>query len=163
MITEKEIMTRLQNGESIDKIAAELTKTLDAANKAYKAEQEKSNKKQDKIDDMTDLLEDLRNYLVRYYSDYESYINEGFDEFDAEDIVDDLDELLECVDALSSLTDAVKDIKSDGNKAKKGMTSTDINKMMDGIAFKMDDVKFNKIKGRTADQILRDFLKSNRW
>ena len=63
MITEKEILERLQNGENIDAIAADLTDIINSANKKF--ENERGHKLQKKMDGEA-TAKMINDYLHKY-------------------------------------------------------------------------------------------------
>ena len=97
MITEKEILERLQNGENIDAIAADLTDIINSANKKF--ENERGHKLQKKMDGET-TAKMLNDYLHKYLPKDTKY-----EEFTAAD----LDMLVEL---LSTTYDLLRDIKA---------------------------------------------------
>ena len=112
MFTEKDILTRLQNGESVEAIANEVAELLNKANSTYEAEVEaqkakeaelkaqKENEKA-KIDDMQDIIDLIAVWANKYYG----VEAEVFDTISAEEIIGLIDE---CKAYLKSLDNLVK-------------------------------------------------------
>lgn len=97
MITEKEILDRLQNGENIDDIASNLTEIINSANKKF--ENERGFQLQKKMDGEA-TAKMLNDYLHKYLPKETKY-----EDFTAED----LDMLVEL---LSTTYDLLKDLKT---------------------------------------------------
>lgn len=83
MINSKDILTRLQNGESAEAIANELIGALNDANATYeaevaakrKAEAESAAKDKKKLADMQDILDLLHDFCIDYYCESNEDIN----------------------------------------------------------------------------------------
>lgn len=103
-----ELLARLQKGESVDKLAGELTKAIndanteherlcrEAAEKAKRAEAEAKRKsdmkQQDKVAAMDQLLDGLYSLLAAY--DVDKEILSIIDELDASEIIQEIDTML---------------------------------------------------------------------
>ena len=100
MFTEKDILTRLQNGEDAQKIADEMAAILNAANKTYadqKAKEEELKKATEiqKKADLQDILDQITLWFAQYY---------GIDEsLSADDVLVLIDEVQGYVNALGDL------------------------------------------------------------
>ena len=110
MFTEKDILTRLQNGESVEAIANEVAELLNKANSTYEAEVEaqkakeaelkaqKENEKA-KIDDMQDIIDLIAVWANKYYG----VEAEVFDLITAQEIIALVDECKAYLKGLDSL------------------------------------------------------------
>ena len=103
-----ELLARLQKGESVDKLANELTKAIndanteherlchEAAEKAKRAEAEAKRKsdmkQQDKVAAMDQLLDGLYSLLAAY--DVDKEILSIIDELDASEVIQEIDSML---------------------------------------------------------------------
>lgn len=132
MFTEKDILTRLQNGESVEAIANEVAELLNKANSTYEAEVEaqkakeaelkaqKENEKA-KIDDMQDIIDLIAVWANKYYG----VDAEVFDLISAQEIIALVDE---CKAYLKGLDSLMKTIGTDelftGKKFRKRPTTT---------------------------------------
>ena len=152
MVNSKEILTRLQNGESAEDIANELIAALNDANDEYnkaqaaqKAEAEaKAKRETKKIADMQDIVDLLHDFCVEYYCDnYEDIkaVDEAFDELTAEKLI----AIVEDIGA--ALIDFEKDLKNIEQLFGAAPKSFKINK----------DCTPTK---RNADAVINNFLKS---
>ena len=100
MLNEKDILARLQNGETVETIAAELTKALNNANAAYTKEQEAqkaevAKKEKQKIADMQEILDLLYNFCVNYYcetTDDLETVENAFTGLDAKTVIQMVEE-----------------------------------------------------------------------
>lgn len=103
-----ELLARLQKGESVDKLASELTKAINDANSeherlcreaAEKAKREEAEakrksdmKQQDKVAAMDQLLDGLYSLLAAY--DVDKEILSIIDELDASEVIQEIDTML---------------------------------------------------------------------
>ena len=99
-----EILTRLQNGEDIENIVADVTKSINTANETYVAQKEAEEKAKKEALDQADLLEDKRDavnnfldsicYLCATWGVVEDLVNdlENVSDEDIDDIVETLDQ-----------------------------------------------------------------------
>lgn len=108
MINSKDILTRLQNGESAEAIANELIGALNDANAAYEAEvaakrvedEVKAKRNAKKITDMQDILDLMHDFCIEYYCDSNEDINaveEAFADLTAEKVIQMVEEAGEAV------------------------------------------------------------------
>lgn len=138
MITEKDILVRLQAGEDAQKIADELTAALNAANKTYIAEQEEKAKKEAAAKaeveaKKKELAELIANSVMKYIALVDPKLVEDEDE--------DLNaaEVQKLLDSIIPLMSSLKNIQ--------GLTSV---------------VPFEKMPAtKTDDEILKEFLMKN--
>ena len=112
MFTEKDILTRLQNGEDVQKIADEMAAMINAANKTYvdqkaaeeaKKKAEEERKKQlalQKKDDLQDILDQFAVWFNTYYDVDEAV----WDEINADAVLEMIDSVQEYIKAMSDLT-----------------------------------------------------------
>lgn len=136
MITEKDILVRLQAGEDAQKIADELTAALNAANKAYIAEQEEKAKKEAEVEaKKKELAELIANSVMKYIALVDPKLVEDEDE--------DLNaaEVQKLLDSIIPLMSSLKNIQ--------GLMPASV-------------VPFEKTSAvKTDDEILKDFLMKN--
>ena len=95
MISSKDILARLQNGETAEAIANELITALNDANEAYIAEAKAQKCKAKKIKDMQDILDAVHDFCIEYYCDSNEDIDEVekiFKEFTGEKAVNMIEE-----------------------------------------------------------------------
>ena len=100
MLNEKDILTRLQNGEDAEDIAKQLIDTLNAANDKFQKEEAAKNaakgKELQKKADMQEILDLLHDFCIEYYCDSNEdidIVNDTFDEFTAETAINMIDAL----------------------------------------------------------------------
>ena len=95
MISSKDILARLQNGETAEAIANELITALNDANEAYIAESSAKKCNYRKIKDMQDILDAVHDFCIEYYCDSNEDIDEVekiFKEFTGEKAVNMIEE-----------------------------------------------------------------------
>ena len=99
MVNQKDILARLQAGESADVIAQELVDALNAANAEYAKEQEAATQKQAKVEYVEEFAALIKDYIMDFHSD--SYVAEMIkdQEIDPAEIVEMLDQSFEQLDA----------------------------------------------------------------
>ena len=99
MVNQKDILARLQAGESADVIAQELVDALNAANAEYVKEQEVANQKAAKAEYVEEFAALIKDYIMDFHSD--SYVAEMIkdQEIDPAEIVEMLDQSFEQLDA----------------------------------------------------------------
>ena len=139
MFNEAEILTRLQNGEDIQKIADEMAASLNKVNKIYadelakaeeakRAEEQKQAIQKQKVADLQSILDEFAAWFQEYYG-----IDAG-DELKAESI-------MELIDEVQVWTDALKNLGA--------------------VSVKKPAVKV--VKKASADDTINQFLKSMGW
>lgn len=84
-----EIMARLQKGESVDTIAAEMTKALNEANDEFQKQQEKNAALNEKAAAMRNALNAVANLLDAF--DLNKEIGDNLREMDATELVDEIE------------------------------------------------------------------------
>ena len=137
MFTEKDILTRLQNGEDAQKIADEITATLNKANKMYadqKAKEEKARKAEElkkatelqKKADLQEILNQITLWFAQYYGIEKSL---------------SADEVLELIDEVQSYVNTLDDL---------------------GKLFAVKS-KVKVVKTQNPDDILNAFLNKMGW
>lgn len=99
MINSKDILARLQNGETAESIANELINALNDANDTYNkevaAKKAEDEAKANKVADMQDILDLLHDFCIEYYCDNNEDINEvhaAFNELTAEKVIEIVEE-----------------------------------------------------------------------
>lgn len=85
-----EILARLQNGESVENIAADLTKSINTANEAYTAQKEAEEKAKREALDQAALIADKRDAVIDFL---DSICNICATWGVAEDLVNDLEDI----------------------------------------------------------------------
>lgn len=110
MFTEKDILTRLQNGEDAQAIADEFAKIINNANKTFIEEQEKAEEERNakklqgqKELELASALNKLKNWLRHYYPKYEKEIVEAFEGTPTKDIIIMIESFFDLMDSLNGL------------------------------------------------------------
>ena len=111
-----DLLTKLQEGVSVDDLAAELTKALNEANNQFqKAEQEKNRARDRKVTALREVFAAIDELLACYDMDG---VSDNIDIEQLEDLVDELDNLIQKTNELgeflrkSPFGDSLKDYKS---------------------------------------------------
>lgn len=105
----EDILARLEKGESVDSIAADLTIAINKANTEYEAkrkEKEKAVSRSTKIAAMDALLADLVDLLAAY--EVEGEVLDTLEETDSAEIIDAIDESLPAIQKYMELMDAMR-------------------------------------------------------
>ena len=96
-----DLLTKLQEGVSVDDLAAELTKALNEANNQFqKAEQEKNRARDHKITAIREVLAAVDELLACYGLDG---VSDDVDADDLRELVDELDSLIQKTNELNEL------------------------------------------------------------
>ncbi len=95
MVNQKDILARLQAGESADVIAQELVDALNAANAEFAAAQEVANQKQAKMDYIAEIGELIKDYIMEFHGDTELAAHIADQEIDPEEILTMVDSGIE--------------------------------------------------------------------
>ena len=137
MFTEKDILARLQNGEDVQKIADEMAKMINAANKTYTDQKaaEEAAKKQNEIqkrEDLQEILDLFMDWLNAHYG----IGNKG--DVTADQVIELIESLQEYIEAIKDL-EAVFGVKKPAAKAAKAT------------------------KPQSADETINQFLKNMGW
>ena len=117
MIDTKEIVARLQNGESIQDIGNSIAKILNAANAEYEKQLNESQKKKELASIITELLE--------WYGDW---YDEDVSKYDVDVIVDTFIDTIAAVSELDSILGSIVpsvETKSDKNSVVKDLNYKD--------------------------------------
>lgn len=98
MVNQKDILARLQAGESADTIAQELVNALNAANAQFAEEQAANDVKAQKAEFVEEMADIVRDYIMTFHAD--SYIAAMIkdQEIDPAEIVEMLDQSFEQLD-----------------------------------------------------------------
>ena len=131
-----DILTRLQNGESADAIAAEFTKALNDASAKYEAEKKKSTK----IKDMRAVVDAFNQYVNTHYPDTEIAKVEITDA-DIADMVETMDSFIQLGISISTILRAPAKTIPAGKRA--------ITSVKEAPAIDFDSI-FNSFYGRCA-------------
>lgn len=140
MFDEKVILTRLQNGESVEDIANEMANLINKVNKTYadqKAAEEAAAAKAkiQKKEDLQEILDMLTDWFNAYYD------IETDDKLEADALIELIDSIKEYVEALNDL-ESLFSIKKHAVKATKSNA---------------------KSKPKSSDEQISDFLKKMGW
>lgn len=140
MFDEKVILTRLQNGESVEDIANEMANLINKVNKTYadqKAAEEAAKAKAEtqKKEDLQEILDMFTDWFNAYY-DIEI---DGKLEADA---------VLELIDSIKEYIEALNDLESIFGIKKSAVKATKSNA---------------KSKFKSSDEKISDFLKQMGW
>jgi len=141
MFTEKDILARLQNGEDVQKIADEMAKMINAANKTYTDQKaaEEAAKKQNEIQKKEDLQKILDMFADWFGTYYDMDVAEIKSELKA-------DQVIELIDSLKEYVEAIKGLES----------------MLGAKKPAVKVIKSNT-KPKSADEQINDFLKKMGW
>lgn len=114
-----DFLARLQNGESVEAIADELTKSLNEANRQHIQEQEaKKQKEVEQAQYKRELAEDLIDTLYELFDAY------GLDlGADQEEDVDEVQEVIDLMDELVPILKPILEIKKAVNKPEEGKSA----------------------------------------
>ena len=140
MFDEKEILTRLQNGEDVQTIANEMANLINKVNKTYtdqKAAEEAAKAKAEtqKKEDLQEILDMFTDWFNAYYG------IETDGKLEADAVLELIDSIKEYVEALNDL-ESIFSIKKHTVKATKSNT---------------------KPKSKSSDEQISDFLKQMGW
>ena len=140
MFDEKVILTRLQNGESVEDIANEMANLINKVNKTYadqKAAEEAAKAKAEtqKKEDLQEILDMFTNWFNAYYD------IEIDGRLEADDVLELIDSIKEYIEALNDL-ESIFGIKKSAVKATKSNA---------------------KSKSKSSDEKISDFLKQMGW
>lgn len=138
MFTEKDILARLQNGEDVQKIADEMAKVINAANKTYTDQKaaEEAAKKQNEIQKKEDLQEILDMFL--------DWLNAHYGIGAKGDVT--ADQVIELIESLQEYIEALKDLET-----------------VFGIKNAPKVVKKSVKPAASADETINQFLKNMGW
>ena len=144
MFDEKVILTRLQNGESVEAIANEMANLINKVNKTYtdqKAAEEaaKAAAKKAEIQKVEKLQYILDRFIDWYGTYYDVDIEFIKNELDADSVIELIDSIKEYIEVLKDL-ESMFDIKKPVVKATKSNT-----------------------KSKSSDEKISDFLKQMGW
>ena len=140
MFDEKAILTRLQNGESIEDIANEMSNLINKVNKTYtdqKAAEEAAAAKAEvqKKEDLQEILDMFTDWFNAYYG------IETDGKLEADVVIELIDSIKEYVETLNDL-ESIFSIKKHAVKATKNNA---------------------KSKSKSSDEKINDFLKKMGW
>ena len=140
MFDEKAILTRLQNGESIEDIANEMSNLINKVNKTYtdqKAAEETAKKRNEvqKKEDLQEILDMFTDWFNAYYD------IEVDGKLEADAVLELIDSIKEYIEALNDL-ESIFGIKKSAVKASKSNA---------------------KSKSKSSDEKISDFLKQMGW
>ena len=98
MFNEKDILTRLQNGESVQKIADEMAAAINKANETYLKEKAAAEREKEKVAELNAIVENFGKWLIKHYD-----IDEPLGHIDTTEIIEAIDELVKNLKALADL------------------------------------------------------------
>ena len=102
MLSEKDILTRLRNGESMDAIGQSIADMLNAAQSAYDAEVEAA-KEAEAANTLTIKKRELANKFISLVQDYGDLVCPGSRDILSEYTDEDLDEMINAIDQMFNL------------------------------------------------------------
>lgn len=161
MYTIDEIKARLDKGETMDTIAAEMTATLNAAQAAR--DEEIAKRKQDKLnaakrEDMEYIVSDVIAWLKAYYPAFCTEVTEDLSDADKDEL------FTVVVDAIIEAMDKTAEAASNPRKSLFGMNPMMLALMGDmpmlnpnGVVYKVKAPTIDK-KKKSDDDILNEFL-----
>ena len=135
MYSKEEIIARLQNGESIDAIANELTSVINEANNVYNEEKAKKEAAlvQEK-EELQTILNNLFDWMGKHYDMDVSDVKAHLTADQAIDLMDSCKEYFDAINELKRLTFPAKPV-----------------------------VKVKTMAPQTADDIINQFLQNKGW
>ena len=140
MFDEKVILTRLQNGESVEDIANEMANLINKVNKTYADQKAAEEAAKAKVE--TQKKEDLQEILDMFTDWFNAYYDiEVNGKLEADDVLELIDSIKEYIEALNDL-ESILSIKKSAVKATKSNT---------------------KSKSKSSDEKISDFLKQMGW
>ena len=98
MFNEKDILARLQNGESVQKIADEMAAAINKANETYLKEKAAAEREKEKVAELNTIVEDFGKWLIKHYE-----IDEPLNQIDTTEIIEAIDELVKNLKLLADL------------------------------------------------------------
>ena len=140
MFDEKVILTRLQNGESVEDIANEMANLINKVNKTYADQKVAEEAAKAKAE--TQKKEDLQEILDMFTDWFNAYYDIKVDgRLEADDVLELIDSIKEYIEALNDL-ESLFSVKKSAVKATKSNT---------------------KPKSKSSDEKISDFLKQMGW
>ena len=109
MFNKADIIARLQDGDTMDEIVAEITDTINAAETEYKALQEAAEKEKSEAARVEKLKEEAIYMILDGLSDY--LIASGEDEFQKEIVSMDVAQIAEMLDSSIALAKQMEKLK----------------------------------------------------
>lgn len=152
MFNVEDILARLNKGETIETIAAEMTEVLNEANDAYAAAKEETKRTEELDRTARQLVYYLLEYLTLVSPDYAELITKE----DAQELISLLVEEADALGDLAAMCAAFNDMKTmyTSGMPKNGLKPT----CMAGCSCHRE---IPKEVEKTAEDILADFLKKN--
>lgn len=155
-----EIVARLNQGESLENIAAELTAVLNEAKKTYDAEKEASAKafearRVQKREELEYLVRDAIAWIKEYYPDLAHAATEGMGQRDKDEV------FTVVVDAITEAMDKTAETALNPHKNLFGMNPLMMAMMSDMPMLNPDGVIYKQkvpTNKKSDDDILNDFL-----
>ena len=150
MLEVKDILARLQNGESMDTIGDEIAKVMTEASKQYneiqKKEEVEKRAKEIKANSLIEILCDLSDFLTKYYPEH-TMTKELENELAEADPITLFDEFDKVWNGLEKMNGVIKMVLPKVNE-KEGIIVPEL---------------FTAPSHKAAGQALEEFLKSHGW
>ena len=144
MFTKEDILARLQNGDSMDAIAKEMSETLNAAQQQYQEETIKANAEKLEAERVMNAKRQAVDNMLDCLCDY--LVAAGEEEFIEELKVINTDEMIETIDSILAFAKSLESLK--------------------GLEFPLTNKAYNKPKVTVkmvdpadADMVIKSFLK----
>ena len=103
MFNEKDILTRLQNGESVQKIADEMAAAINKANETYLKEKAAAEREVQKKKELEDIINLAKKWITKYYNVPDSAL-EGVDSGAVEELISAVEEYVKVINDLAKIT-----------------------------------------------------------
>lgn len=150
-----EIVSRLNQGETLENIAAEFTTALNEAQKVYETEKQVAQEKQleeDKRADLADIMDAVVAWIKKYYSNMYHEVADGMSPEEAMQTYSLILDII--VEAMDKTADSKHSTSMDP------MTMMLLSSMLKGTQFESPKKAKAKSKAQTEDEALSSFLKS---
>ena len=102
MFNEKDILARLQNGESVQKIADEMAAAINKANEVYIKEQAEKKREVQKKKELEDIINLAKDWVKKYYNVPDSAL-EGVDSGAVEELISAVEEYVKVINDLTKI------------------------------------------------------------
>ena len=183
MFTKEDILTRLQNGETADTIASEMSKLLNEANAAHKdlvkkqeeeeeAKRKAEEEKQKKIEEARKKeeeyfkqmklgeLQEIINYLTDWLYEWYGIEIDPEEETKAEEVIELIDFMIKYFKSLKDLTNI---ILPKGSEKKLEENADSVFKSVPKPVFRPVPKTSSTLEPKTTDQMIQDFLDKMMW
>ena len=126
MMTTKEIIARLNDGETIDSIAADFADLLNAANAEYIKSTAERQKQEQKVALATQMNDILIAYAELVNPEVAPFMKEAADDSDIDVLIDSMDNMFELVAAASTLKASLTPLSVSMGNAKAPTNDDDV-------------------------------------